>query len=153
MDTIMLENYIGLAIILLIMAKSKKILLTAVIAFYYVAYIFIDSLAVDGLVTDAPFWYLLNALLDLSVMATCTYLAMNRMSYLRTTIIYILYVGLFHLIPDLIQANLIKTELRYVSIAGYQYIMNYAIQFDILVAIIGSDNLISRRIFVRSLNV
>lgn len=149
MDIIMLENYLGLATILMIIAKSKRRLLATVIAFYYVIYIFLDSMVVDGLVTDAPSWYLLNAMLDLIVMSACTYLVVHRMSYLRITIVYILYVGLFHLMPDLIQANLIKTELRYVSTSGYQYIMAYAIEFDILIAIIGSDNLISRRVFHR----
>lgn len=151
MDILTTENTVAMIILMVVIANSRKNALPCIILAFYILYTILDlGFASSGYVSDAPSWYLIMSVLDLSIMLACSIALALEKTYIRTAFIYIIYMALFHLIPDLAQANLIKTELRYLSTAYYQYIMSYAIPFDILIAIIGSDNLISRRIFTRS---
>lgn len=151
MDILTIENVSAMVILMVVIANSYRKALPCIILAFYVFYTTLDlGFASSGYVSDAPSWYLMMSVLDLAVMFACSLALALEKAYTRTTFIYIVYIALFHLIPDLAQANLIKTDFRYLSTAYYQYIMAYAIPFDILIAIIGSDNLVSRRIFTRS---
>lgn len=151
MDSLIASNTIAMIAIAVIAIVSNRKFLPLVILFFYAAYIAMDVTFVKyGMVRDGPSWYLGLSIVDLVVMFSCSIAVFFEKTYVRTAILYVFYVFAFHLIPDLVQANLIKSELRYLSSDAYEYIMAYAIPVDLLIALLGSDNLISRRVFTRS---
>lgn len=151
MDSLIAENLLAMLAVIAILTVSKRITLPLIILFYYFLYTFADVHFVSyGLVEDGPSWYLTMCFIDLVVTFLLAMSMLSGKAYVRMTFLYICYVFLFQLLPDAIQANLIKTDLRYLSSSAYEYIMTYAIQIDLLVALLGSDNFISRRVFTRS---
>lgn len=149
-DQIMMENILGLIAVTIVIFNSRRRALAFVILCFYGMYLTMDiAYVVDSTVADAPAWYLLNSMIDLLIMLLCIVIIMTRACYLRMAFLYLVYTAAMHLLPDIVQANLIKSELRYISTDAYAYIMTYAVYVDVLIAILGSDNLISRRIFQR----
>ena len=151
MDSLISENLVAMGIIAIVMICSKRVALPAIILAYYIVYIILDvSFVNQWNIKDAITWYMVMASLDLTVMIACLAAIILEKTYVRTTFVYMVYVGIFNLIPDLMQANFITTEIRYLSTAFYKYIMSYAISFEIIITIIGSDNFVSRKLFKKA---
>lgn len=143
--SLVIENIAAALIIAVVISLSKRTALACVILAFYAVYIALDIAFVsDGMANDAVFWYMTMAVIDLVVMCAVCMMITRGTTNQRVAFVYLIYLISFNLVPDLIQAGAIKTEIRYVSSSVYEYIMIYAIPFDILIAVLSSENRVSK---------
>lgn len=137
-------NQAALLVILLIAYASTRRGLPVIIAGFYIAYMGIEI--IEPLTTESGY-YLLNVLLDIGVLYACVCLLKSGRAYITTTLMFMLYIAFFYAFPDLMLFLLHKTAFRDGAKLWYDIIMQSAVFIDILFALIGSNNRISRMLF------
>ncbi len=139
----MIENYLALIVLLLITRISKRCELPCIIIAFYVAYIVIDIM----ITYDNRWFYLINAVLDIVIMLMCFRLILSGVSYAKTTFAFMLYVAVFYVIPDLSMYSMLNMKQYHLVTDIYYSVMNVTVFIDILFALVGSDNIISKWLF------
>lgn len=137
-----MENEIALFIIICITLLSKRTLLPMTMISFYIMYMSLDSHVFDGVSDQA--WYLMNAVIDLTVLLLCLAALSSGEAYVKTTFLFMIYICMFYLIPDLAMALSVGQTFESWAVSLYAGVMNLTLMIDILFCIVGSDNRLSR---------
>ena len=131
-------NRIALMVVISVYVLDDRNRIAGIVAFFYTAYLSVEFLSAFVSMSNSD-WMIANAFIDLIVVYLCYHSLIHKNKSLLVTV-YMLYVIVFYLTPELMLANY-----RYEPIVmAYENVMDYAITIDIIFVLLGSINVKTR---------